>query len=69
MLFALIGIILIGMSTYYTVAYDRVEGELEIREIEMPDSEGDIYRRAYVTYEYEDVLYEEVGMGSYMLLQ
>jgi len=65
LLFVLIGIILIGMSAYYSVAYDKVEGEVEVRESEISDSDGDIYISTFITYEYEDVLYEEIGMRSY----
>lgn len=54
-----VGIWLIGLSVFYLVAYDKVEGELYITK---KGYHNEI--RVYVTYEYDGKLYEDVGLSS-----
>lgn len=56
----LIGLILIGFSIFYMVAYDKAEGVLDVRKMGRNNR-----TQVYVTYEYKDVLYEDVGLSSY----
>ena len=56
----LIGLLLIGFSIFYMATYDKVEGVLDVRKMGRNNR-----TEAYVTYEYEDVLYEDVGLSSY----
>lgn len=56
----LIGLILVGFSIFYMATYDKVEGVLDVRKIGRNNR-----TQAYVTYEYKDVLYEDVGLSSY----
>lgn len=59
-LFLLVGLVLIGFSIFYMAAYDKVEGELYVCKT------GRNNRwQAYVTYEYKDVFYEDIGLSSY----
>ncbi len=54
-----VGIWLIGLSVFYLVTYDKVEGELYITK---KGYDNEI--RVYVTYEYEGKLYEDIGLSS-----
>ncbi|MBE5932884.1 MAG: hypothetical protein E7263_05615 [Lachnospiraceae bacterium] len=54
-----VGIWLIGLSVFYLVAYDKVEGELYITK---KGYDNEIH--VYVTYEYDGKLYEDIGLSS-----
>ncbi len=56
----LIGLVLVGLSIFYMVTYDKAEGVLDVRKIGRNNR-----TQAYVTYEYKDVIYEDVGLSSY----
>lgn len=56
----LIGLVLVGFSIFYMATYDKVEGVLDVRKMGRNNR-----TEAYVTYEYKDVLYEDVGLSSY----
>lgn len=62
LIFVLIGVIMIGVSVHHMVAYDKVECQLAVRT--SWDGEGN-NRKAYVTYEYEGVIYKDVALGSF----
>ncbi len=59
-IFSLIGLVLIGFSIFYMTTYDKTEGVLDVRKTGRNNR-----TQAYVTYEYKDVLYEDVGLSSY----
>ena len=56
----LIGLVLVGFSIFYMATYDEAEGVLDVRKTGRNNR-----TQAYVTYEYKDVLYEDVGLSSY----
>lgn len=62
LIFVLIGVIMIGVSVHHMVAYDKVECQLAVRTAW--DGEGN-NRKAYVTYEYDGVIYKDVALGSF----
>lgn len=58
--FAAVGLFLIGLSIFYIVSYDKVEGEINI--VRYGTNNG---KHAHITYEYEGELYEDKGLSSY----
>ncbi|MBQ9983005.1 MAG: hypothetical protein IJP29_00285 [Lachnospiraceae bacterium] len=56
----LIGLVLVGLSIFNMATYDKAEGVLDVRKTGRNNR-----TKAYVTYEYKDVLYEDVGLSSY----
>lgn len=56
-LFAVIGLILIGLSVFYMVSYDKVEGSLYVS--------SNKRKHADITYEYDGKWYEDIGLSSY----
>lgn len=62
LVFMLIGFIIIGVSIHHMVAFDKVETQLVVRT--NWDGEGN-NRKAYVTYEYDGVIYKDVALGSF----
>lgn len=59
-LFVVIGLVLIGFSIFYIAKYDRVEGIIDVQKT------GARNRKvAYITYEYNDELYEDIGLSSF----
>ncbi|MBQ8825724.1 MAG: hypothetical protein IJ007_01375 [Oscillospiraceae bacterium] len=57
-MFTLIGIVLIALSIFYIAAYDKVEGELYVTK----KKSG---KKAYITYEYDSITYEDKALSSY----
>lgn len=59
-LFVVVGLVLIGFSVFYITTYDRVEGIIDVQK------RGAHNRKvAYITYEYEDEHYEDIGLSSF----
>lgn len=56
----LIGLFLIGLSFFYIATYDKVDGIIDVRK-----SGPNNRIHARITYEYNDVLYEDIGLSSY----
>ena len=56
-LFAVIGLVFIGLSVFYMISYDKVEGSLYVS--------SNKRKHADITYEYDGKLYENIGLSSY----
>lgn len=59
-LFVVVGLVLIGFSIFYIATYDRVEGIIDVRKTGAHNR-----KEAYITYEYDDELYEDIGLSSF----
>ena len=59
-LFVVVGLVLIGFSIFYIAKYDRVEGIIDVQKRGAHNR-----KEAYITYEYNGELYEDIGLSSF----
>lgn len=59
-LFVVVGLVLIGFSIFYIAKYDKVEGIIDVQKRGVRNR-----KVAHITYEYNDELYEDIGLSSF----
>ncbi len=59
-LFVVVGLVLIGFSIFYIATYDRVEGIIDVQKTGAHNR-----KEAYITYEYDDEFYEDIGLSGF----